>query len=161
MITDESPTSPSCSITLSGDNLFSTPKTSQSLSNSNLGHLQHTLDSDCLQVPETLWSTSYSEPLPAVPNATAHSFHSDPLPNTPSDGCFKTSTSSKGNPETSLDSAPSDLNSAPMLFGDSLSCNGVRATPTASNNKGRVVKVICDIKGRWQSGSMGNAGQWP
>ena len=57
--------------TLSGDDLFSAPKTSRSFSNSDLGHLWHSSDSDCLPVPETLWSTSYSEPLPAVPNATA------------------------------------------------------------------------------------------
>ena len=86
---------------LSGDDLFSAPKTSQSLSNSDLGYLQHSLDSDHLQVPEKLWSTSYSKPLPAVPNATSCSFHSDPLPDIPSDGCSKTSTSSEGNPETS------------------------------------------------------------
>ena len=143
---------------MSGDDLFSAPKTSRSLSNSNLEYLWHSSDSDHLQVPEILWSTSYSKPLPAVPNATACSLHSDPLPDTPSDGCSKTSTSSKGNPETSLDSAPSDLNSAPTLFRDSLSCNGVRANPTASDIKGQVIKVICDVKGRWWSGSMGNAG---
>ena len=87
---------------LSGDDLFSTPKTSQSLSYSDLGHLQRSSDSDHLRVPETLQRTSYSKPLPAVPNATA----------------------------------PSNLNSALMLFGDSLSHNGVRVTPTASNIKG-------------------------
>ena len=134
-------------VVLSRDNLFSVPKTSQSLSHSDLGHLQHSLDSDRLQVLETLWSTSYSKPLPAVPNTTTHSFHSDPSPDTPSDGCSETSASSEGNPETSSDSAPSDLNSALMLFRDSPSCNGVRATPTASNIKGQVIKVICDVKG--------------
>ena len=131
---------------LSGDNLFSAPKTSQSLSNSDLGYLRHSLGSDRLQIPETLQSTSYSKPLPAVPNATAHSFHSDPLPDT-SDGCSETSTSSEGNPETSSDSAPSNLNSAPMFFGDSPSRSGDKVTPTTSNIKGQVIKVIHDIKG--------------
>ena len=59
---------------LSGDDLFSTPKTSQSLSNSDLRYLRHSSDSDRLQVLETLRSTSYSKPLPAVPNTTACSF---------------------------------------------------------------------------------------
>ena len=135
---------------LLGDDLFSAPKTSWSLSNSDLGHLRYSLNSNCLWVPETLRSTSYSKPLPAVLNATACSFHSDPSPDT-----------SKGNPETSLVSAPSDLNSAPMLFGDSLSCNGVRATPAASDIKDWVIKVIHDVQGQWWSGSMGNAGWWP
>ena len=69
--------------TLSGDDLFSALKLSQSFANSNLGHLQHSLDSDCLPVLEMLQSTSYSKPLPAVPNTTTHSFHSNPLPDTP------------------------------------------------------------------------------
>ena len=121
---------------LSGDDLFSAPKTSWSLSNSDLRHLWHSSDSECLRVPETLWSTSYSEPLPAVPNATACSFHSDPSPNTPSNGWSETSASSKGNLETPPVSTPSDPNSAPTLFGDSLSHNGVRVTPVASDIKG-------------------------
>ena len=146
---------------MSGDDLFSAPKTSWSLSNSDLGYLQHSSDSNRLQVPETLQSTSYSKPLPAVPNATACSFHSDPLPDIPSDGCSETSASSEGNPETSLDSAPSNLKSSPMFFGNSPSHSGGRAAPAASDIKGQVVKVIRDIKGRWWSGSMGNAGQWP
>ena len=146
---------------LSGDDLFSALKTSQSLSNSDLRYLWHSSDSDHLQVPETLRSTSYSEPLPAVPNTTACSFHSNPSPDIPSDGCSETSTSSKGNPETSLDSAPSDPKSSPMFFGNSPSHSGGRAAPVASNIKGQVVKVIHDIKGRWWSGSMGNAGRWP
>ena len=62
---------------MSGDNLFSTPKTSQSFSNSDLRHHQHSSDSDHLQVPETLWSTSYSKSLPAVPNTTVRSLHSN------------------------------------------------------------------------------------
>ena len=135
--------------------------TSWSLSNSDLRHLWHSSDSDCLQVLETLWSTSYSEPLPAVPNTTAHSFHSNLSPDTPSEGCSETSTSSKSNPETSSDSAPSDLNSTPTFFGDSLSHNGVRATPAASDIKGQVIKVIRDVKGQWWSGLMGNARRWP
>ena len=57
---------------MSGDDLFSAPKASWSFFNS---YLQHSLDSDCLPVLEMLWSTSYSEPLPAVPNTTAYSFH--------------------------------------------------------------------------------------
>ena len=126
---------------LSGDDLLSTLKLSWSFANSDLRHLRHSLDSDCLPVPEMLQSTSYSKPLPAVPNATTCSFHSDPSPNTPSKGC------SKGDPETSLDSAPSDPKSGPMFFKNSPSCSGDRATPAASDIKGRVVKVICDVKG--------------
>ena len=90
--------------TVSGDDLFSAPKTSRSFSNSDLGHLQHSLDSDRLQVPETLQSTSYSKSLPAVPNTTACSLHSDPSSNTPSKDCSKTSASSKGSSDTSSDS---------------------------------------------------------
>ena len=131
---------------MSGDDLFSTPKTSWSPSNSNLGYLQHSSDSNRLQVPETLWSTSYSEPLPAVPNATMRSFHSDPSPKTLSDGCSETSASSKGNPETSSDSTPSNPNSAPMSFGDSPSCNRDKVTPMKSNIKGQVIKAIHNIK---------------
>ena len=48
-----------------------------------------------------------------------------------------------------------------MFFGDSLSHSGDRVTPVASDIKGCVVKVICDIKGPGWSGSVGNAGQWP
>ena len=59
----------------------------------------------------------------------------------------KTSASSEGSSETSSDSAPSDTNSAPTFLGDSPSHSGDKAAPTASNIKGRVVKVICDIKG--------------
>ena len=146
---------------LSGDDLFSALKTSWSPSNSDLRYLWHSLDSDCLRVPETLRSTSYSEPLPAVPNATAHSFHPNPSPDIPSDSCSETSTSSEGNPETSSDSAPSNLKSGLMFFGNSLSHSGDRVAPTASNIKGQVIKVIRDIKGQWWSGLMGNAGQWP
>ena len=65
-------------VLLSGDNLFSALKTSRSFSNSDLGHLQHSSDSNHLRVLETLWSTSYSKPLPAVPNTTAYSLHSNP-----------------------------------------------------------------------------------
>ena len=148
-------------LVLSGDDLFSAPKTSWSLSNSDLGYLWHSLDSDRLQVPETVWSTSYSEPLPAVPNATACSFHSDPLPDTLSDGCSKTSASSKGNPETPSNSAPSNPNSTPMFFGDFLSRSGDKVTPMTSDIKGQVVKAIRNIKGQWWSRSMGNAGRWP
>ena len=143
---------------MSGDNLFSTLKLSWSSVNSDFGHLQHSLDSDHLQVPETLQSTSYSKPLPAVPNTTACSFHSNLSSNTPSEGCSKTSTSSKGNLETSLDSAPSDPNSTLTFFGDSPSHNGVRVTPMASDIKGQVMEAIHDVKGQWWSGSMWNAG---
>ena len=141
---------------MSGDDLFSTPKLSWSFANSDLRHLWHSLDSNHLQVLETLRSNSYSKPLPAVPNTTTCSFCSDPLPDTPSKGCSETSTSSKGNLETSLDSAPSDQNSALTFLGDSLSHSGDRATPTASDIKGHVIKVICDIKGQGWSGSVGN-----
>ena len=127
---------------MSGDDLFSALKASQSFSNSDLGHLCHSSDSDCLPVPETLQSTSYSKPLPAVPNITAHSFHSNPSSDTPSKGCSKTSTSSKGSLETSSDSAPSNPNSAPMFLRDSPSCSGDRVAPVASDIKGHFVKVI-------------------
>ena len=80
---------------------------------------------------------------------------------TPPPKAALSSTSSKGNPETSSDSTPSDLKSGPTFFGNPLSHSGDRATPAASNIKGRVVKVICNVKGRWWSGSMGNAGRWP
>ena len=146
---------------LSGDDLFSTLKTSQSFSNSDLGHLWHSLDSDRLRVPETLWSTSYSKPLPAVPNTTAYSLHSDPSSDTPSEDYSETSTSSKGSSETSSDSVPSDLNSAPTFLGDSPSCSGDKAAPVASDIKGHVIKVIRDIKGRGWSGLVGNARRWP
>ena len=146
---------------MSGDNLFSTPKTSRSPSNSDLRYLWHSLDSNRLQVPETLWNTSYSKPLPAVPNATAHSFHSDPSPDIPSNGCSETSASSEGNPETSSDSTSSDPKSSLTFFGNSLSHSGDRVAPAASNIKGQVVKVIHDVKGRWWSGLMGNARRWP
>ena len=72
---------------MSGDDLFSTPKLSRSSANSDLRHLWHFSDSDCLPVPEMLQRTSYSEPLPAVPNATMRSFHFNPSPNTPSKDC--------------------------------------------------------------------------
>ena len=130
---------------ISGDNLFSAPKLSRSFANSDLRHLQHSLDSDYLLVLGPLQSTSYSKPLPAVPNATTCSFHSNTSPNTPSNGCSETSASSKGNLETSLDSTPSNPNSTPTFFGDSLSHSRDRATPAASDVKGQVIKVICDI----------------
>ena len=146
---------------MSGDDLFSTPKSSQCFSNSNLEHLWHSLDSNHLPVPEMLQSTSYSEPLPAVPNTTMCSFHSDPSPDTPSKGCSKTYTSSKGNSETPSNSAPSNPNSTPTFSGDSPSHSGDGAALTASSIKGRIVKVICNIKGQGWSGLVGNAGQWP
>ena len=134
---------------LSGDDLFSAPKLSRSSANSDLRHLWHLSDSDHLPVPETLQRTSYSKSLPAAPNATACSFHSNPLPDTPSKGCSESSASSEGNLETSLDSAPSDPKSSPTFFGNPLSRSGDRATPAASNIKGQVVKVIRDVKGQW------------
>ena len=132
---------------LSGDDLFSAPKTSWSFSNSNLRHLWHSSDSNHLQVPETLRSTSYSEPLPAVPNTTVQPFHSDPSSDTPSKDCSETSTSSEGSSETSSDSVPSNPNSTWMFLGDSQSHSREKVAPMASDIKGRVVKVICDIKG--------------
>ena len=146
---------------LSGDNLFSAPKTSRSFSNSDLGYLWHSLDSNCLWVPETLQSTSYSEPLPAVPNTTACSLHSDPSSDTPSEDYSETSTSSEGSSETSSDSVPSDPNSALTFLGDSPSCSGDKVAPAASNIKGRIIKVIRNIKGWGWSGSVGSARQWP
>ena len=67
----------------------------------------------------------------------------------------------KGNPETSSESALSDPKSALMFYGNSPSHSGDRAAPMASDIKGRVIKVIRNVKGRWWSGSMGNAGRWP
>ena len=148
-------------ILLSGDNLFSAPKTSQSFSNSDLRHLRHSLDSNRLQVPETLWSTSYSKPLPAVPNTTVRSLHSDPSSDTPSKAYSETSASSKGSLETSLDSIPSDPNSALTFLRDSPSHSGDKVAPTASDIKGHVIKVICDIKGQGWSGSVVSTRQWP
>ena len=45
------------------------------------------------------------------------------------------------------DSTPSDPNFALTFFRDSPSCSGDRVTFTASDIKGHVIKVICDIKG--------------
>ena len=73
-------------------------------------------------------------------------FHPDTSPNTPSEDCSKTSTSSRGNSKTSTNSAPSNPNSAPMFSGYSWSCSRDGAAPVASDIKGCVVKVICDIK---------------
>ena len=144
--------------TLSGDDLFSAPKTSRSFSNSDLGHLWHSSDSNRLQVPETLWSTSHSKPFPTVLNTTACSLHSNPSSDTPSEDYSKTSTSSKGSLETSLDSVPSNLNSALTFLEDSPSGSRDKAAPAAADIKGCVVKVIHDIKGRGWSGLVGNAG---
>ena len=60
-----------------------------------------------------------------------------------------------------LTSTPSDPNSTPTFFRDSPSRSGDRATPTASNIKGHIIKVIHNIKGQGWSGLVGNAGQWP
>ena len=157
-----------CCIRMSGDDLFSAPKLSWSFSNSELRHLWHSSDSNCLPVLEMLWNTFYSKPLPAVPITATCSFHSDPSPNTSSNRCSETSASSEGNSETSassegnsetsLDSAPSDPNSALTFFGDSPSHSGDKATPTASDIKGHIIKVIHNIKGQRWSGSVGNAG---
>ena len=146
---------------LSGDDLFSAPKTSQSFSNSDLRHLQYSSDSNHLWVPEMLQSTSISEPLPAVPNTTMHSFYSEPLSDTTSEGCSQTSTSSEGNSVTSLDSTPSGPNSTLTSFRDSPSHSRDRVAPAASNIKGCIIKVIHDIKGWGWSGSVGNARWWP
>ena len=146
---------------VSGDNLFSATKTSRSFSNSDLGHLWHSSDSDRLQVPETLWSTSYSKPLPAVLNTTACSLHSDLSSDTPSEDYSETSASSEGSSETSLDSVPSDLNSALTFLRDSPSHSRDKAAPAASDIKGCVIKVICNIKGRGWSGLVGSAVRWP
>ena len=146
---------------MSGDDLFSALKTSRSFSNSDLGHLRHSLDSDRLRVPETLRSTSHSEPLPTVPNTTACSPYSTPLSNTPSEDCSETSTSSEGSSETSSDSVPSDPNSAPTFLRNSPSRSRDKAVPVASDIKGHVVKVIRDIKGQGWSGSVGSSGRWP
>ena len=55
---------------VSGDDLFFAPKLSRNFANSNLRYLQHSSDSNHLLVLEMLWSTSYSKPLPTVPNTT-------------------------------------------------------------------------------------------
>ena len=142
---------------MSGDNLFSAPKLSQSFSNSDLRHLQHFLDPDYLPVPETFQSSSYSEPLPAIPNTTTCSFH----PNTSSKGCSKTSVPSKGNSEISYDSTPSNPNSTPTFSRYSQGCSRDGVAPMPSDIKGHIIRVICNIKGQGWSGLMGNAGQWP
>ena len=115
-----------------GDDLFSTPKASQSswsFSNSDLGHLQHSSDSNCLQVLETLQSTSYSKSLPAVPNTTTHSFHSNLLPDTPSKGCSKTFASSKGSSE--------------MLCNDLLEANNGVAKSDGGDVGGTWLQLTC------------------
>ena len=73
--------------------------------------------------------------------------HSNPSSDTPSEDYSETSTSSEGSLETSSYSVPSDPNSAPAFLGDSPSGSGDKAAPAASDIKGRVVKVICNIKG--------------
>ena len=130
-----------------GDGLFSTLKLSQSFSNSNLRHLWHSSDSNHLPVPETLWSSSYSKSLPAIPNTTMHSFHPHTSPYISSKACSETSASSKGNSEISSKSAPSNLNSALMFSRYSQGCSGDGAAPTGSDIKGHIIRVICDIKG--------------
>ena len=130
---------------VSGDDLFSALKASQSFSNSDLRHLWHSLDSDCLPVPEKFWSSSYSKRLPAIPNTTTRSFHPSTSPNT----------SSEGNLEISSNTTPSNPNPTPTFSRYSWGCSRDRAAPTASNIKGHIVRVICDIKGRGWSGSMG------
>ena len=133
---------------LSGDDLFSAPKLSQSFSSSNIRHLQHSSDPNCLPVPEMLWSSSYSKHLPAIPNTTTCSFHPSTSPNTFSEGCSETSASSKGKSKISSNSTPSDPNSTPMFSGYSQGCSGDGAAPTASDIKGCIIRVIHDIKGR-------------
>ena len=142
---------------MSGDDLFSALKPSWSFSNSDLRCFQHSLDPNCFLVPETLWSSYYSDPLPAAPNTTMHSLHPSTSPNTSSKGCSKTSTFSKGHSEISSESTPSNTNSAPTFSRYSWGCSGDRPALMASNIKGHIVGVICDIKGRGWSGSMGNA----
>ena len=123
--------------------------------------LWHSLDSNCLPVPETLWRFSYSEPLPVISNTTTHPFHPSTSPNTSSKGCSKTSTSSEDNSETSSNSTPSDLNSALTFLGYPWGCSGDGAVHTASDIKGHIVRVICNIKSQRWSGLMGDAGRWP
>ena len=79
----------------------------------------------------------------------------------PSKGCSETSASSKGKLETSSNSTPSDLNSAPMFSRYSWSCSRDGVAPAASDIKGCIIKVICDIKGWGWSVSVGNAGWCP
>ena len=146
---------------VSGDDLLSAPKASWSFSNSDLRHLQHSLDSDHLPVPETLGSFSYSKPLPVISNTTMCSFHPSPSPNTSSKGCSETSTSSEGNSEASSNSMPSDPTSTLTSLGYSWGCSGNGAALAGFNIKGRVIGVIHDIKGQGWSGSMRNAGWWP
>ena len=104
------------------------------------------LTSDTFSILWTLTASQFQRCFGVLPilspfqQSTTHSFHSDPLPNTPSEG----------NLETSSDSTPSDPNSALMFFGDSPSHSRDRVTPAAS-----------DIKGQGWSGLVGNAGQWP
>ena len=104
-----------------------------------LGHLRHSLDSNCLSVPETLQSSSYSESLLAIPNTTTCSFYPSTSPDISSEACSKTS--------TSTNSAPSNPNSTPMSSRYSWGCNGDRAAPMASDIKGHVIRVMCNIKG--------------
>ena len=122
--------------------------------------------SDTFGILQTLTASQFQRhfgvlpiPSPFQQSPTLPHAPSTPTPRpTPSEGCSETSASSKGNLETSLDSAPSDLNSTLTSFGDFLSHSRDRATPAASDIKGRVIKVIHDIKGRGRSGLVGNAG---
>ena len=119
---------------LSGEDLFSTPKPFWSFSNSNLRHLWHSSDPNHLPVPEMLWSSSYSKPLPAIPNTT-NSFHLNTSPNTSSKGCSETSISSEGDLKISSDSTPSNLNSALTFSRYSGGCSRDGVAPVASNIK--------------------------
>ena len=143
------------------DDLISAPKPSQSFSNSNLRHLWHSLDSNHLPVSEISQSSFYSEPLLAIHNTTMCSFHPSTLPDISSEGCSETSTSSKANLEISSNCTPSNPNSALTFSGYSQGCSRDGVAPAASDIKGHIIGVICDIKGRWWSGLMGNAGRWP
>ena len=109
---------------LSGDDLFSDLKPSWSFANSDLSHIRHSLDSDRLPVPDTFQSSSYSEPLPAVRNTTMRSLHHSTSPDISSEGCSKTSPTSKGSPKISSDSTPSDMNSALTFSRYSQGCSG-------------------------------------
>ena len=100
-----------------------------------------------LSAPKASWSFSYSEPLPAIPNTTTCPFHPNTSHDTSSKGCSETSASSKASLETSSNSMPSDLNSAPTFLGYSWGYSGDEVAPAASNINSHIIRVICDIKG--------------
>ena len=68
-------------------------------------------------------------------------------------------TSSKGNLET-LPTLHPPIQTL-TFSGYSQGCSRDEVAPTATDIKGHIVRVICNIKGQGWSGLMGNARRWP